>query len=287
MHRLLVRRIVLVLVLVLGFCLASPGAQGQFWVLVNGALNYTGPVNVTGSPLTTTLDGIVTGPQTAPSGSIIIQNTTPATSGVPQQYSPGLVFAGTAYDVDDAVSRTTHCYLTLRPINAAVTVTSQLQVMCENSPFTGTYTQVFALKDNGQLTTPGSIVAGVSSTLQFNGRALMRSTADGLMQFVQNSGITVGAELNVGTAAPTVTSCGTGAVTAHSNNTFGEITPTGATACTVTFGAPAWTFQPFCTVTMEGTAEVVRISAISTTAFTVNFATSGNKFMYHCGGGAI
>jgi len=49
MHRLLVRRVALALVLVLGFCLASPGAQGQFWVLVNGALNYTGPVTINGS----------------------------------------------------------------------------------------------------------------------------------------------------------------------------------------------------------------------------------------------
>jgi len=31
--------------LAFGIFAASPAAQGQFWVLVNGALNYTGPVN--------------------------------------------------------------------------------------------------------------------------------------------------------------------------------------------------------------------------------------------------
>src|SRR6267143_2998137 len=36
------------LVLALAVFVAAPGAQGQFWVLVNGALNYTGTVTITG-----------------------------------------------------------------------------------------------------------------------------------------------------------------------------------------------------------------------------------------------
>jgi len=49
------------LLLTVGVFVASPGAQGQFWVLVNGALNYTGPVTVNGSLQTTAAGGIGVG----------------------------------------------------------------------------------------------------------------------------------------------------------------------------------------------------------------------------------
>ena len=42
------RELAAALLLALVVFVASPVAQGQFWVLVNGALNYTGPVTVTG-----------------------------------------------------------------------------------------------------------------------------------------------------------------------------------------------------------------------------------------------
>lgn len=134
--------------------------------------------------------------------------------------------------------------------------------------------------------TGSSIVAAAAGTNSFLGRSFFSSTANGLLRFGQNSGA-VGTllEMNMGTANPTVTSCGTGTVTANSTNTAGEVTPTGASACTLTFGTPAYTNKPFCVVTMETVAEVFRISAISTTAFTVTFTTAANVFSYHCFGG--
>lgn len=99
------------------------------------------------------------------------------------------------------------------------------------------------------------------------------------------SSASVGVELAIGGAVPTLTSCGTGTVTAKSTNIAGEVTATGATSCTVNFATPVFSNQPFCIIEEETTAVAHRISAISTTAFTVTGLTSGDKFMYVCLGG--
>lgn len=139
------------------------------------------------------------------------------------------------------------------------------------------------------ITASGNIAGAnilASGTFSRTGATFFSFPANGTMRISQNSGAT-GTQLliNVGTANPSVTSCGTGAVTTNSTNTAGEVTPTGATACTLTFGLPNWTNTPFCQVTPETTLEVIRISAISTTAFTATFTTAANKFMYSCFGG--
>lgn len=130
----------------------------------------------------------------------------------------------------------------------------------------------------------GAFINSASGLYSWIGREFFGSSANGLITMAQNSGSNR-LEINTGTAPPTVTSCGTGTVTTNSTNTSGEITPTGASACTVTFGAPAFTNKPFCMVTMETVAEAVRVSAISTTAFTATFTTAANVFAYHCFGG--
>lgn len=194
------KRVLMLVALLVGVYLVTPAeAQGRFWVLVNGALRYTGPVTITG----------------------------------------------------------------------ALTVTSSA-----TSAFTGPVTaQNFTSTAGG----------GYSWT----GRESLGSSANGLMQIAQASFATVGLELNTGTAAPTATTCGTGTVTTHSNNVAGQITATGATTCTVTFGAPAWSFTPFCTATDVTTAAALRISAASATAITVTNLTSGDVFNWVCGGGAF
>jgi len=240
------------------------------------------------APSTFTLTNLIATPGNAAPGAVqavTVQNTTASTVGVPAQWSPGYSLLGHGWDVDDAVDRSVACFWALRPISGN-TVTSQLQLQCDVSPFNGGgYTSPLVINNSGQLTTTGAVIAGASSSFSLSGRSVIQSTADGKLKFNQNSGATVSVELNMGTAAPTVTSCGSGTVTAHSTNTAGEVTATGATACTVTFGAPAWAFQPFCTVTDETTASALRISAISTTAFTVANLTSGDKFMWTCFGG--
>ena len=111
---------------------------------------------------------------------------------------------------------------------------------------------------------------------------ILRSAADGSLS-IDNNAASSGLQLTFG-ADVTVTTCGTGAPTAGSKNSAGEITPTGAVACTVTFATPTFTNTPFCVVTVEGTTVTQYISAISTTSFTVSGLLSGEKFMYHCTG---
>ena len=82
---------------------------------------------------------------------------------------------------------------------------------------------------------------------------------------------------------PTVSSCGTGSVAAYSSDAWGAVTATGATACTVTFST-AYPNAAFCTIEDMTTLQAVRVSAISASAFTVTGLTSGDEFMYHCGG---
>lgn len=140
----------------------------------------------------------------------------------------------------------------------------------------------------GSLTTAnGSFQASSAAFLGLTSRSQISSPADGLVNVTQFSAATVGYQVNPGTAAPTATTCGTGAATARSNNMAGQITATGATTCTVTFGAPAWSFAPFCSVTDVTTIAALRISASSTTAITVTGLTSGDVFNWVCGGGAF
>lgn len=114
-------------------------------------------------------------------------------------------------------------------------------------------------------------------------RELMRSDADGKMRFA-NNGNTVGVEINTGTAAPTVTTCGTGTITTGSRNSAGQFTATGATACTVTFGAPNWANAPFCVVSEVTAAPLSEpsVSASSATAITISNLTAGDVINYIC-----
>ncbi len=105
------------------------------------------------------------------------------------------------------------------------------------------------------------------------------------MLVLVNAANTFGPQFNSGTAVPTVATCGTGAVTAHSSNTAGEVTATGASTCSVVFGSPNFTNQPFCVIEDETSVVATRISAISVSGFTVTGLTSGDKFMFQCIGG--
>lgn len=234
--------------------------------------------------------GLIAGPASAPNQAVNIANTTAATAGVPAQWSPGELFSAPGWDTDDAVSRTTHCYWTLQPINGN-TVTSQMVLFCETSPFSGTYSTVLRLNNGGQGTFGGGVVASSGGFFALASRSAMGSSADGLMAFNKNAGNSAPAvEMNMGTAVPTVANCSvttTGVVNNHSTNTAGSVTPgTGSTACDVVFGAPAFSFAPFCVIT-DYTSVILapKISARSTTGFTVTGLTAGDTFGYICLGG--
>ena len=130
-----------------------------------------------------------------------------------------------------------------------------------------------------------SLTVAAASDVGWLGRIQFESSANALLNVLDDGG-TFGLQFNTGTAEPTVSACGTGpAVTAGSRNGAGEITlGTAATACTITFGAPAWTNTPFCVVEEETSADAQFISAISTTAFTVSGLVASDKFMWVCVG---
>ncbi len=150
-----------------------------------------------------------------------------------------------------------------------------------------------AITAGGNVNVTGAIIATASNTLtttsgffkgNVGGGQNINLNTDGQFRTTNNAQ-TFGTQINNGTAAPTATTCGTGSVSAHSSNTQGELVATGATTCTLTFGAGAWTNTPFCVFTEETTAGAFRISASSTAAITITGFTSGDSFTYICLGG--
>jgi hypothetical protein len=148
---------------------------------------------------TATIAGVAAGPATAPNTAININNSTAALVGTVAEWSPGLLFTASGWDTDDAVARTTHGYLTLRPVSGA-TVTSLLQIMMETSPFSGSYTAAAALANGGGFTLANGGFFAIS------GRAAMASPADQEMNFINNAG-----SINAGLRYQAVVEANTGA----------------------------------------------------------------------------
>jgi hypothetical protein len=160
-------------------------------------------------------------------------------------------------------------------------------------------TSQFNVSNTGNVTALDGIFSGNGATgrpymasgavqMGWFGRTIMVGNTDGVWQF-SNNGTTFGVQLNAGTSAPTVSSCGTGTITdaggtaGGARNTVGMVTATGATACTITFGGPAWTNTPGCTLTLQNAPTTTPyVSARSTTAITVSGLTAGDVFVYHC-----
>jgi hypothetical protein len=154
---------------------------------------------------TATVAGVAAGPATAPNTAINVNNSTAATVGVPAQWSPGLTFSAPGWDTDDLVSRTTHGYFTLRPVSSS-TVTNRLVLFLEQSPFAGSYTDVFTFANTGNLTATGSLTAGASSALSLNGRGAISSPVDQEFAFTNNAGT-----INAGVRSAYVVEANTGA----------------------------------------------------------------------------
>jgi hypothetical protein len=143
-------------------------------------------------------------------------------------------------------------------------------------------TRVVTDSSNNLMVTLGGTSAILPATIQLGtSRSKLASSADGL-QSVTNAAANSGLEDSFG-ADVTVNTCGTGAPTAGSKNSAGEITATGATACTVVFSAPTFTNSPFCVATPEsGTLGTVTVTG--TASFTITGIAAGAKFFYLCRG---
>lgn len=132
----------------------------------------------------------------------------------------------------------------------------------------------------------GGITAADSSGtyLGITNRSLITSPGNGLLNINRNALTTIGAQFNVGTAAPTGAPC---TFVTGSTNTAGQVTAVGVTTCTITFGAPNWSFAPFCVATEVTAARALFISASSVSAITVSGLTAADVFNYICIGRAF
>lgn len=145
----------------------------------------------------------------------------------------------------------------------------------------------WTVSSTGVTAQSGQLTVGAGAALNFNGRSYLQSSADGLLSVMGTTG-GLAIQVNEGTAAPTIGTCGTGAIKANSRNSTGGFTATGATACTVTFGTPAFTNTPNCKITAtKAPTTQPYISAESGTAFTVSGMTAGDNLTvdFDCYGG--
>lgn len=89
--------------------------------------------------------------------------------------------------------------------------------------------------------------------------------------------------VSTGGTLPTVTTCGTGSVTAGATNMAGQVAATGATACTLVFDTTnPFTNAPICVATDYTTAAGLKIVNNTTVSITVSGLTSGDTFDYVC-----
>jgi hypothetical protein len=141
---------------------------------IGGAVNYA----------TTPLDGLV------------IENSTPATVGVPAQYSPRIRYRGTAWDVNDGVSRTIDAWWQNEPLSANA---PDGQLVLYTSVDGGAPSQALVLSGAGTnssflsgITTGGDVIPGANRGLQWSGKTILSSPADGqlnIMDHTQATGI--------------------------------------------------------------------------------------------------
>lgn len=265
----------------------------------------------TGTSLVNTLNGIGV-PDFAPADDgLALKNTTAGTGGVPVQGSPNQRLEGHSFF--SAADHLHDVVVALLPGTAnGIDNRPGSYVRWMNSTDSGTYYEQMRLSSNGNLLVASGIDAGYcvelndgragvcqgDVTASYNGvfywrgqsdptlfRIAMSAPSSGLMKLYGPAAGTRKIELNIGTAAPTVSTCGgSPTVGANATNVAGAVgTGSAATACTLTFGAPAWTSVPICMFTDVTTNPnaLLTITAASTTAFTVTVGAAKTVW-WHC-----
>lgn len=277
------KKFLLTVVLVLSATFAQ--AQARAVTTNNGVVTLRGITSGTlaftnNSLLRITFTTTIGTTQTA--GLTLENTTTPANGSA--EYSPSLQICGTADNSSVGHVKEVDCWrIENRPATNSGTTTQALTF--SDSTAGGAYTNLGSLDQNGTWNMQ-QFSAGNSSYFTWFGRTRLYSSADSLFN-VMNTGNTFGLQFNAGTAATTVTACGTGAITVPSRNGNGAFTATGAAACTVTFATGTWTNTPRCVITATKVPTTFPyISAISTTSFTVSGMTAGDNLTvnYICEG---
>lgn len=137
------------------------------------------------------------------------------------------------------------------------------------------------LQVEGIFAPQSAINASASVTIGWNGRSILASTANKLLQ-INDSGNTTGTEFNNGT--PTLGTCTGGSLVSGSHNGMGEITGNTSGSCILNFGTPNFTNTPFCILNDETNLVAARVSARSASSITITGLTSGDAVQYICVG---
>ena len=202
---------------------------------------------------------------------LVLENTTPATASATVQLSPRLHFKGSAYNSVSGLGETHDWIMEVIPATAAGATSANLRFL--RSVNGGAYTLILTISSEGTL----QVEAG--NALSFPAMTRMNSAANGLTNLLVDAG-NLGVQFNVGTAAATFNN---GTITTGSRNMAGQVTLTGGnTGGTLTFGTPAWSNAPFCTVSGSAATDTPNITAASTTAFTIAGITPDGVFTYNC-----
>lgn len=196
------KRGLIVAALLFGIGVVTTSAQGRFWVLVNGAMRYTGLVVINGTT-TNNVNALAT---TSTDG-ITLQNTTAATAGVTVQMSPRFRQCGTAWDT--AASETVCFFTEVLPATAA-TPTGLWKLGYSLNGAAATYP--LTVSSAGLTTMTGTVNAGNFQPLgaggYYLGAAVMLGTTPTATTFctsptVPNANGTAAFTINVGTACAT------------------------------------------------------------------------------------
>jgi hypothetical protein len=242
----------------------------QTWA---GLQTFSGGAAITGI-ITTNVNGIAA---TSTDGSIL-QNATPATAGVPAQWSPRARLSGTAWDTTATASKTVDFFAEVLPVSSA-TPTGQLKIGYSLNGAAVTYPMILTAAGGltllGSLFTSGAFGVNIGQTgaLGWVGRAQMRSPADGAVTILSNTE-SIGSRLKAD-ALPTIAS-GFGAaaaITAGSTPLAGSVNTGAASASgVINFNGTAFPSAPFVVVTNLTTGLAVKYT-VSTTQLTLSPAT--------------
>ena len=234
-------------------------------------------------PLYTSFSQVsVPGIVTVSTDGTIIQNTTPATGGVPVQMSPRLKWRGTAWDT--AASETVDFFAEVLPATAA-TPTGTWKLGYSLNGAAATYPMT--VSSAGRITALENVQVGVGGFIGSTGMAVMGFPNVSAVN-VLNSTTGIGSQFNVG-ALPTISSGfgTTPGVTAGSTPLAGSVNVgTGgvATSGVINFNGTAFPSAPFCTATPTTSNVVQRVSSTTTQlTLTVTTAwTASDIIFYQC-----
>jgi len=220
-------------------------------------------------------NGLAAGPATAPNNVINIANETASTVGTVAEWSPGLLFTGSGWDTDDAVARTVHAYFTLRPVTGA-TVSSQLQLMMESSPFSGTYLDAFVFTNTGSITLKSGLNAATAGNIGFSSSSILNAQSNGDINFRNNAGtgftsLSIVNDIIFNASTPTIGSGfgGAGVAIAGNSSAFQVTVGAGGAASGVVNFGTSFTNTPHCIASDRTTANLMRTSSAATNTITI------------------